>query len=315
MEPEKLLKEAEAQVRQAEHELEKGKPDWLAVVAWAQEADRLADLALERARSEKAAMDHRRVLLASEKQETEAALSRASNFVHIHRDDLSRETLTLLKRAEQAYQEALRIEKAVQEKEDRSLAQALDAATEAFASAEAPAIEAYQAAEREFRAMESLRGEVAAAVASAQAVIRETERYVSRHRRDVSRSTRSSLAEAKKSVPAYRISSDRIWLGRVLEKARTVEREATRIYERAGREVATAEVERARIRRARAEAERRRKEEEQKRRRAEEYRRREAERARQRSSWGGGGRSSGGWGGGSRSGGGWGSGGRSGQGW
>ncbi len=309
IEPEKLLQEAEAQVRQAESELAKGKPDWLAIVAWAQEADRLADTALERARSEKVAMDRRRVLLASEKQEAEAALSRVSNFVRVHRDDLGRETLALLERAEQAHREALRLETATEGKEDLALAQALDAATAAFVSAETPAAEAYQAAEREFREMESLRGEVAATVSSAQSVIGEAERYIAHHSRDISQSTRSSLAEAKRAVPAYRVSSDKIRLGRVLQKAQTAESAAARAYERARRDVSAAEAERERIRRAKAEAERRRREEAERRRREEERRRREAQRAREWSSWGSSQRSS------SRSGGGWGGGGRSGGGW
>ncbi|HEX9370997.1 MAG TPA: chromosome partitioning protein ParA, partial [Roseiflexaceae bacterium] len=86
--PERDLTQAGALLEQASAELKQARPDWLAIVRQAQEANRLADQAIANARSEVEAMNKLRAQAARAQQLATAEVQKVVQFLSIHDNDL-----------------------------------------------------------------------------------------------------------------------------------------------------------------------------------------------------------------------------------
>jgi hypothetical protein len=104
--PEERLRQAAELLAQAEAEAAKAKPDWLALVRFAQAANADSDAALLGARSEVEAMDKLRAQVQHAQQLAAAEVQRAERFYDTHRSDVSWSTSDSLRALKDLLQSA-----------------------------------------------------------------------------------------------------------------------------------------------------------------------------------------------------------------
>ncbi|MEO8287136.1 MAG: TPM domain-containing protein [Chloroflexota bacterium] len=201
--PADLLKEASDLLDQAKAVAALPKPDWIAVVTKARAANDNADRALAVARSQHEAVEARRLKLHTVAQQAEASVSRAANFVSVHRADIAQNVLDAanvaaarLKQAQALASRANNIKL-----EDVALSGALDEAIAAFVSAQQLADQTFNDATAQFTKMDNLRTQVSTSIRRATDKIQEASNFVGYHGEAVSKQTVSLLQRARKALP------------------------------------------------------------------------------------------------------------------
>lgn len=308
--PALLIEEADKLLREAEDERQGSKPDWIAVVKLARQANDLADRALADARNEQEAMESRRLRAQTSSQQAEASLSRATNFLTVHRTDIDPELQAGLADAAEKVQSAQRILQEAESDavEDAGRAERLDETVRLLLEVQQIADASYAEATEQFAAMEGLRYDAGQALQRAESAIQEASSYINQYESALGDRSVALLNEAERLIPAWSRSADASLLREITERARQAEARSIEAYNAATQEIEA---------------------------RLAEQRAREAQQAmaaalainvlgavlqgggrRSRGGWSGGwGGTSGGFGGGGSSGGGWGGGGSSSGGW
>lgn len=237
--PDNMLTAAEKSLRIAQEEMAKPKPDWISVVAQARKANDLADKSLANARSEAEAMQARRQKARTTAQQAEASLSRAANFVSVHRADLDDSVFQGLKAAKESMERAQSMLTLSEsgEMEDLERAQALDKAAESYRVAQQAADATYEAASSQFAARESLRREAYNELQRAEAAVRSAALFMQEHRGVLSTQTVGALQAAIEAMPAWRDGADPAYLQAISKAAKKVERNAESARDAAEEEV------------------------------------------------------------------------------
>ncbi|HWQ13270.1 MAG TPA: chromosome partitioning protein ParA [Roseiflexaceae bacterium] len=178
--PAELLVQADALLGRALAMLEQPRPDWLAIVRDAQEANRLADEALSGARSEVEAMEKLRGQVARAQQLATAEVQKIVEFVGLHGRDIpegSKAKLTALQTNVQAAYAAAR---AAEQTEEEARAAALRDALERYTALEQQAEGLYGEIYAAFQRVEQLRREVGQAAGLARQAIQRAEQELAR---------------------------------------------------------------------------------------------------------------------------------------
>jgi hypothetical protein len=173
--PEQSLAQAEELIKQANAELAKPRPDWLAIIKQAQEANRLADQSLANARSEVEAMDKLRQQATHAQQLATAEVQKIIQFVSLHPNDIPASSEQELNQLQAAVQHAYQTLKSAEQAEEQVRADDLRAAIARYTELQASTDKLYDQIYATFQHMEELRKRVAAEVQRAAAAVAEAE--------------------------------------------------------------------------------------------------------------------------------------------
>jgi len=179
-EPERLLARAESALAQARAEIQQERPDWLAIVRQAVEANRLADQALVGAQSDVDAMNKLRVQLQHVQQIATAETQKIIQFVGIHPRDIPAGTKDRINGLNINLQAANTVAQGVVEREEEARAAALRDAIERYTALEQQAARLYEEILGHFQRLEDMRRQVTAEVERAHAAITGAERTLAR---------------------------------------------------------------------------------------------------------------------------------------
>ncbi|HUP27777.1 MAG TPA: hypothetical protein VM409_05025, partial [Chloroflexia bacterium] len=214
----RILEEARAEIAQP-------KPDWIGAVKMARQANDTADKALASARTEHERLEALRLRASTTAQQAAASLSRAGNFVTVHKTDVPSDIASALSHA-QALMDGTNKSLAEAQKrgvEDLTLAAALEKAASGYAEVVQAGDAAYQKAEAQFRAMEHLRLQAFDAVQRAEASVESATNYVNENSRAIRQETVDLLNQAISMVPAWRDGSNSSTLGATLQAAQNAD--------------------------------------------------------------------------------------------
>lgn len=178
--PADMLEAAARQLEQAKVEIAQPKPDWIKVVQLARGANNTADKALADARSQEEAMEALRLKLQTARQQAEAGVSRALNFVSVHEGDVDRTAQGMSSEAQATLAAAQEVETRLQTggAEDIERARLLDTATAAYAAARQKADGAYEQAFKQFQEIDSLRRDTAGVLQKAGNAVNQAAAYI-----------------------------------------------------------------------------------------------------------------------------------------
>jgi hypothetical protein len=174
--PEQALAQAEALIKQANTELAKPRPDWLAIVKQAREANRLADQSLANARSEVEAMDKLREQATHAQQLATSEVQKIVQFTAVHGDDIPASSEQKLTRLQNDVQRAYQVLQAAEQAEEQTRAEDLREAIRRYTDLQSSADTLYDEIYGAFQRIEELRQRVSAAMQAAQQAIARAER-------------------------------------------------------------------------------------------------------------------------------------------
>lgn len=237
--PAELLAEAARLLEAARTEMSRPKPNWIEVVALARKANDTADRALANARSEQQAMEARRLKVKTASQQSDAALSRATNFATVHRADISSEVFTLLNRAQEASKQAAASLVAARSSglEDLALGRALDQVAGLYDSARNQADVAFSQAETQFNTMEALRAQAYDALSRAESAIQSVDEFIAQNGNVVGRDAHEMLELAVSSMPQESVGNDTNSLSAAVSSAQQAQSYADQAYNLAAADV------------------------------------------------------------------------------
>ncbi|HEU5014655.1 MAG TPA: TPM domain-containing protein [Roseiflexaceae bacterium] len=171
--PEELLQQAGAQLQQAQAEMSQQRPNWIALVKQAQEANRLADEALAAARGEVADMGKLRAQVEHAQQVATAEVQKIAQFAALHHDDLPDEAQQHIASLQASVQGAYNALKSADQREEDARADALRDALQRYTDLAQQADQVYNQVYGSFQQVEQLRQQVAdEANRAEQAVLR-----------------------------------------------------------------------------------------------------------------------------------------------
>ncbi len=173
--PEEQLNRAAALLKQANAELAQQRPDWLALVKQAREANQLADQALAGARSEVETIDKLRAEVANAQQLAGAEVQKIVKFAGLHVNDLPRTSQKQLDKLQGDVRAAYEALKASEQAEDQARLAALRDAQARYTALHDTADKLYDEIYAAFQRVEELRKQVAQEVQRAQTVIARAE--------------------------------------------------------------------------------------------------------------------------------------------
>ncbi|GAB4210491.1 MAG: chromosome segregation ATPase [Roseiflexaceae bacterium] len=176
--PEALLNKASSLLKRATEEMGQPKPDWLALVRDAQEANRLADQALVDARSEVEAMAALRKQVERAQGIAAAEVQKTAQFATLHRDTLASALNGQIDQLQAQVQEAYRALQAVESTAEQGRADALRAVLKRYTDLRDFADQVYQNLQAAFERVDKLRKSVAEEVQRAQRSISDAERVL-----------------------------------------------------------------------------------------------------------------------------------------
>ncbi len=159
--PEDALARAAALIAQANAELAKPRPDWLAIVRQAQEANRLADEALASARGEVEAMNKLREQVTRAQQLATAEVQKIVQFAGLHGADIPKASQTRLDALQKDIQGAYAALREAEQTEEQRRAAALRDALKRYTALESTADQLYDEIYAAFQRIEELRRRVA----------------------------------------------------------------------------------------------------------------------------------------------------------
>jgi uncharacterized membrane protein YgcG len=174
--PEQALAQAEALIKQANVELSKQRPDWLAIVKQAREANRLADQSLANARSEVEVMNKLREQATHAQQLATSEVQKIVQFAAVHGDDIPASSEQKLARLQNDVQRAYQALKAAEQAEEQARAEDLREAITRYTNLQSSADTLYDEIYGAFQRIEQLRQRVSAAVQAAEQAIARAER-------------------------------------------------------------------------------------------------------------------------------------------
>ncbi|MEP7188582.1 MAG: chromosome partitioning protein ParA, partial [Roseiflexaceae bacterium] len=174
--PEQALAQAEALIKQANTELAKQRPDWLAIVKQAREANRLADQSLINARSEVEAMNKLREQAMHAQQLATAEVQKIVQFTAVHGDNISANSDQKLTQLQNDVQRAYQVLKAAEQAEEQKRADDLREAITRYTELQSNADTLYDEIYGAFQRIEQLRQRVSTAMQAAQQAIARAER-------------------------------------------------------------------------------------------------------------------------------------------
>lgn len=205
-EPAAMLDAAQRQLQQAKQEIAQAKPDWIKAVQMARSANDAADKALADARSQEAAIEALRQRVQTTGQQAAAGISRAQNFVQVHKSDITdRAALSKMAEAQSSLQKAQTTLQQLQRGsvEDLARANLLTTAVNQLTQAQQAADAAYTLAYNQFQAMDTLRRQTAEIMQRAQAAIDQATTYVRDSGNALSEAPISDLREALALMPRW----------------------------------------------------------------------------------------------------------------
>ena len=225
-EPAQAAVTAATLLRDAVAEVHTRKPNWIEVVSKAREANDLADKALASARTQHEAMEARRLKLDTLAQQAQASLSRAANYVNVHRSDVSNGLFDALNKGaadmKKAQADAARLESGPLE--DTRLASALDATIALFAGVATVADDVFGRAQREFTAKEALRKDAYAAITRAQDAIQSAADYINQNQESIGQTPWDLVQEAADKLPQWQDGASAQTLRSQIDEASEAER-------------------------------------------------------------------------------------------
>jgi hypothetical protein len=171
--PEQALTQAANLLTRANADLANARPDWLAIVKLAREANQLADGALANARSEVEAMSKLREQATHAQQLATAEVQKIVQFASLHSDDISSSSGQKLDRLRNDVQSAYQALKSAEQSAEQARAEDLREAITRYGELQGSADALYTEIYDEFQRLEDLRQRVSAAMsAAAQAIAR-----------------------------------------------------------------------------------------------------------------------------------------------
>lgn len=188
--PEDLLVKADMLLARAVAMLEQPRPDWLAIVRDAQEANRLADEALARARDEVETMEKLRGQLQRAQQVATAEVQKIVEFVGLHEADIPAAERQRLSELQASVQAAYAAAQRPEQVEDQERLAALREALDRYTALEEQAGEVYSAVYAAFQRADQMRRQAGEAAQSAYQAIRRAEQELARGGGAISRHSR-----------------------------------------------------------------------------------------------------------------------------
>lgn len=166
--PEASLRQAGALLEQANAELQQPRPNWLAIVKQAQQANHLADQAIANARSEVDAMNALRAQAQRAQQLAAGEAQKIAQFVGLHENDLPGDSPERLAQLQAEIQQAYATLQAAERDEEAARAADLRQAISAYTTVEQHAEALYQQLYTSFTRTDQLRRQLASEVESAE---------------------------------------------------------------------------------------------------------------------------------------------------
>jgi uncharacterized membrane protein YgcG len=176
--PEQALAQAAQLLKQANAELAKQRPDWLAIVKQAQEANHLADQALANARSEVEAMNKLREQATHAQQLATAEVQKIVQFTSIHAGDIPASSEQKLNQLQADVQQAYAALKAAEQAAEQVRAADLREAITRYIALQDSADKLYDEIYGAFQRVEKLRKQVDAEVDRAASAVAQAERLL-----------------------------------------------------------------------------------------------------------------------------------------
>jgi hypothetical protein len=173
--PEELLRQAAALLEQAKAELAQPRPDWLALVKHARDANQLADQALEGARSEVEIMDKLRAEVANAQQLATAEVQKIVKFASLHANDLPPQSERQLNGLQTNVRAAYDALKASEQAEEQARVAALRDALARYTALHDTADKLYDEVYAAFQRVEQLRQRVDQEASRAQTAVARAE--------------------------------------------------------------------------------------------------------------------------------------------
>ncbi len=173
--PEELLRQAAALLDQANAELAQPRPDWLALVKHAREANQLADQALAGARGEVETMDKLRAEVARAQQLATAEVQKIVKFASLHANDLPPQSERQLTRLQADVRAAYAALTASEQAEEQARVAALRDALARYTALHDTADKLYDEIYAAFQRVEQLRQQVDQEASRAQAAVARAE--------------------------------------------------------------------------------------------------------------------------------------------
>ncbi len=174
--PEQALQRAQALVEQANAEMGKEQPDWLALVKLAREANRLADEALAGARSEVEEMNKLRAMVDNARQVAAGEVQKIVNFAKVHPEIIGPDEERNIQALQAELQAADAGLTAAGSQEEEARATQLRDTLDRYTRIENAAEALYQAIYGAFQQADALRRQVGEAVQQAQDAIAQAQR-------------------------------------------------------------------------------------------------------------------------------------------
>ncbi|KPV47919.1 chromosome partitioning protein ParA, partial [Kouleothrix aurantiaca] len=166
--PEQALAQAGALLKEANAELQQARPNWLAIVKQALEANRLADQAIANARGEVAAMNALREQAQRAQQLAAGEVQKINQFVGLHENDLPGDTPERLAALQAELQAAYAALQAAERSEETARANNLRNAVQGYTDVAQHAEQLYSALYEAFQQLDQLRHELAREVEAAE---------------------------------------------------------------------------------------------------------------------------------------------------
>ncbi|MEN9937959.1 MAG: hypothetical protein RLZZ387_4538 [Chloroflexota bacterium] len=234
--PEELLTQADTLLGRTVAMLEQPRPDWLAIVRDAQEANRLADEALAGARGEVEEMERLRAALARAQQVATAEVQKVVEFVGLHAGDIPQASQGQLNALQTNVQAAYAAARAAEQTEEEARAMALRDARERYVALERQAQEVYGEVYQAFQRAEQIRAEVSQAVQRAYQAIQGAQQELARGSTVINaRSEGVALLEESKrlyqAIPQVHDEQQARQAVALADQARERARQAERLFE------------------------------------------------------------------------------------
>ncbi|HEU4321754.1 MAG TPA: chromosome partitioning protein ParA [Roseiflexaceae bacterium] len=176
--PEKLLGQAAELLERASSEVGKERPDWLALVRDAQEANRLADQAMADARSEVETMAALRKQVERAQMIAAAEVQKTAQFATLHRDTLAGALNGQIDQLQAQVQEAYRAFQAIEGTAEKARADALRGVLKRYTDLRDHADQVYKNLQAAFERVDKLRQSVSEEIQRAQRSVADAERML-----------------------------------------------------------------------------------------------------------------------------------------
>ncbi|MGQ9926080.1 MAG: hypothetical protein ACUVS4_04330 [Chloroflexaceae bacterium] len=181
--PEAQLREAAAQLVIARAEAQQEKPDWLRLAAAASAADRLADEALARARSEAETMQKLRQQADRFQPIIAGEVNKIARFVNVHDADITPASIAALKNLLQRFEQAQALDARARQVEEEERRAALKQLNAAYQELQRESQMVYQAVYGDVQRLEQVRTRLNGALAEARNWLNAAESVGARVRR------------------------------------------------------------------------------------------------------------------------------------